>query len=85
LPLFPPTLTNHHHSSITTCTPSNHKQFKPILHPKPFTLKTLPHIPFTQHIQQTPQTFQQNPIIKPHAIQTKPPQIVIPHDSPLSI
>ncbi len=61
------------------------KEFKAILEPKGFTVKTLADIGFTEEIEETGQTFEENAIIKAEAIQAKAGEMVIADDSGLSI
>ncbi|MFE5471868.1 XTP/dITP diphosphatase [Bacillus safensis] len=70
---------------IATHNAGKAKEFKAILEPKGFTVKTLEDIGFTEEIEETGQTFEENAIIKAEAIQAKAGEMVIADDSGLSI
>ncbi|WP_312609189.1 non-canonical purine NTP pyrophosphatase, partial [Mammaliicoccus sciuri] len=62
---------------IATHNAGKAKEFKAILEPKGFTVKTLADIGFTEEIEETGQTFEENAIIKAEAIQAKAGEMVI--------
>ncbi|MEB2358589.1 XTP/dITP diphosphatase [Bacillus pumilus] len=70
---------------IATHNAGKAKEFKAILEPKGFTVKTLADIGFTEEIEETGHTFEENAIIKAEAIQSKAGEMVIADDSGLSI
>ncbi|MFS0654641.1 XTP/dITP diphosphatase [Bacillus sp. 179-C3.3 HS] len=70
---------------IATHNSGKAKEFKAILEPKGFTVKTLADIGFTEEIEETGQTFEENAVIKAEAIQAKAGEMVIADDSGLSI
>ncbi|MGE6629031.1 XTP/dITP diphosphatase [Bacillus sp. NPDC077027] len=70
---------------IATHNPGKAKEFKAILEPKGFLVKTLADIGYTDDIEETGQTFEENAIIKAEAVSAEVGEIVIADDSGLSI
>ncbi|BBP91345.1 hypothetical protein BsIDN1_49630 [Bacillus safensis] len=68
---------------IATHNTGKAKEFKAILEPKGFTVKTLADIGFTEEIEETGQTFEENAIIKAEAIQAKAGEMVIAQTIPV--
>lgn len=70
---------------IATHNPGKVKEFKEILEPKGYDVKSLADIGFTEEIEETGQTFEENAILKAEAVAKAVNKMVIADDSGLSI
>lgn len=70
---------------IATHNPGKVKEFKEILEPKGYDVKSLAEIGFTEEIKETGHTFEENAILKAEAVAKAVNKIVIADDSGLSI
>ncbi|MCY7903036.1 XTP/dITP diphosphatase [Bacillus inaquosorum] len=70
---------------IATHNPGKVKEFKEILEPKGYDVKSLAEIGFTEEIEETGHTFEENAILKAEAVAKAVNKIVIADDSGLSI
>lgn len=70
---------------IATHNPGKVKEFKEILEPKGYDVKSLAEIGFTEEIEETGHTFEENAILKAEAVAKAVNKMVIADDSGLSI
>ncbi|WP_276733938.1 XTP/dITP diphosphatase [Bacillus sp. (in: firmicutes)] len=70
---------------IATHNPGKVKEFKEILEPKGYDVKSLAEIGFTEEIEETGHTFEENAILKSEAVAKAVNKMVIADDSGLSI
>lgn len=70
---------------IATHNPGKVKEFKEILEPKGYDVKSLAEIGFTEEIEETYHTFEENAILKAEAVAKAVNKMVIADDSGLSI
>lgn len=70
---------------IATHNPGKVKEFKEILEPKGYDVKSLAEIGFTEEIEETGHTFEENAILKAQAVAKAVNKMVIADDSGLSI
>ncbi|OBA07205.1 non-canonical purine NTP pyrophosphatase [Bacillus subtilis] len=70
---------------IATHNPGKVKEFKEILEPKGYDVKSLAEIGFTEEIEETGHTFEENAILKAEAVAKTVNKMVIADDSGLSI
>ncbi|MGG1241877.1 XTP/dITP diphosphatase [Bacillus cabrialesii] len=70
---------------IATHNPGKVKEFKEILEPKGYDVKSLAEIGFTEEIEETGHTFEENAILKAEAVARAVNKMVIADDSGLSI
>lgn len=70
---------------IATHNPGKVKEFKEILKPKGYDVKSLAEIGFTEEIEETGHTFEENAILKAEAVARAVNKMVIADDSGLSI
>ncbi|MCY7831449.1 XTP/dITP diphosphatase [Bacillus spizizenii] len=70
---------------IATHNPGKVKEFKEILEPKGYDVKSLAEIGFTEEIEETGHTFEENSILKAEAVAKAVNKMVIADDSGLSI
>ncbi|MGR0120506.1 XTP/dITP diphosphatase [Bacillus halotolerans] len=70
---------------IATHNPGKVKEFKEILEPKGYEVKSLAEIGFTDEIEETGHTFEENAILKAEAVAKAVNKMVIADDSGLSI
>lgn len=70
---------------IATHNPGKVKEFKEILEPKGYDVKSLAEIGFTEEIEETGHTFEENAILKAEAVTRAVNKMVIADDSGLSI
>lgn len=70
---------------IATHNPGKVKEFKEILEPKGYDVKSLAEIGFTEEIEETGHTFEENAILKAEAVAKAVKKMVIADDSGLSI
>ncbi|MGY5388193.1 XTP/dITP diphosphatase [Bacillus spizizenii] len=70
---------------IATHNPGKVKEFKEILEPKGYDVKSLAEIGFTEEIEETGNTFEENAILKAEAVAKAVNKMVIADDSGLSI
>ncbi|MCY8848039.1 XTP/dITP diphosphatase [Bacillus inaquosorum] len=70
---------------IATHNPGKVKEFKEILEPKGYDVKSLAEIGFTEEIKETGHTFEENAILKAEAVAKAVNKMVIADDSGLSI
>ncbi|WP_440620666.1 XTP/dITP diphosphatase [Bacillus subtilis] len=70
---------------IATHNPGKVKEFKEILEPRGYDVKSLAEIGFTEEIEETGHTFEENAILKAEAVAKAVNKMVIADDSGLSI
>nr|WP_087992352.1 XTP/dITP diphosphatase [Bacillus subtilis] len=70
---------------IATHNPGKVKEFKEILEPKGYDVKSLAEIGYTEEIEETGHTFEENAILKAEAVAKAVNKMVIADDSGLSI
>lgn len=70
---------------IATHNPGKVKEFKEILEPRGYDVKSLAEIGFTEEIEETGHTFEENAIMKAEAVAKAVNKMVIADDSGLSI
>lgn len=70
---------------IATHNPGKVKEFKEILEPKGYSVFSLAEIGFTEDIEETGQTFEENAILKAEAVAKAVNKMVIADDSGLSV
>jgi len=70
---------------IATHNPGKVKEFKEILEPKGYEVKSLAEIGFTDEIEETGHTFEENAILKAEAVAKAVNKMVIADDSGLSV
>ncbi|MCC9021178.1 XTP/dITP diphosphatase [Bacillus nakamurai] len=70
---------------IATHNPGKVKEFKEILEPKGYRVYSLAEIGFTEDIEETGQTFEENAILKAEAVAKAVNKMVIADDSGLSV
>lgn len=70
---------------IATHNPGKVKEFKEILQPKGYEVKSLAEIGFTDEIEETGHTFEENAILKAEAVAKAVNKMVIADDSGLSV
>ncbi|MGG1247538.1 XTP/dITP diphosphatase [Bacillus spizizenii] len=70
---------------IATHNPGKLKEFKEILEPRGYDVKSLADIGFTEEIEETGHTFEENAILKAEAVAKAANKMVIADDSGLSI
>ncbi|MGG1105659.1 XTP/dITP diphosphatase [Bacillus subtilis] len=70
---------------IATHNPGKVKEFKEILEPRGYDVKSLAEIGFTEEIEETGHTFEENAILKAEAVVKAVNKMVIADDSGLSI
>ncbi len=70
---------------IATHNPGKVKEFKEILEPKGYDVKSLAEISFTEEIEETGHTFEENAILKAEAVAKAVNKMVIADDSGLSV
>ncbi|MGN2618811.1 XTP/dITP diphosphatase [Bacillus stercoris] len=70
---------------IATHNPGKVKEFKEILEPRGYDVKSLAEIGFTEEIEETGHTFEENAIVKAEAVAKAVNKMVIADDSGLSI
>ncbi|MBU8677526.1 XTP/dITP diphosphatase [Bacillus subtilis] len=70
---------------IATHNPGKVKEFKEILEPRGYDVKSLAEIGFTEEIEETGHTFEENAILKVEAVAKAVNKMVIADDSGLSI
>ncbi|KXZ16772.1 non-canonical purine NTP pyrophosphatase [Bacillus nakamurai] len=70
---------------IATHNPGKVKEFKEILEPKGYSVYSLAEIGFTEDIEETGQTFEENAILKAEAVAKAVNKMVIADDSGLSV
>ncbi|MCY8106439.1 XTP/dITP diphosphatase [Bacillus mojavensis] len=70
---------------IATHNPGKVKEFKEILEPRGYEVKSLAEIGFTEEIEETGQTFEENAILKAEAVAKAVNKMVIADDSGLSV
>ena len=70
---------------IATHNPGKVKEFKEILEPRGYDVKSLAEIGFTEEIEETGHTFEENAIMKEEAVAKAVNKMVIADDSGLSI
>ncbi|MBU8805647.1 XTP/dITP diphosphatase [Bacillus subtilis] len=70
---------------IATHNPGKVKEFKEILEPRGYDVKSLAEIGFTEEIEETGHTFEENSILKAEAVAKAVNKMVIADDSGLSI
>ncbi|UQZ46910.1 XTP/dITP diphosphatase [Bacillus sp. PK3-037] len=70
---------------IATHNPGKVKEFKEILEPKGYEVKSLAEIGFTDEIEETGHTFEENAILKAEAVSKAVNKMVIADDSGLSV
>ncbi|KXZ13747.1 non-canonical purine NTP pyrophosphatase [Bacillus nakamurai] len=70
---------------IATHNPGKVKEFKEILEPKGYSVYSLAEIGFTEDIEETGQTFEENAILKAEAVAKVVNKMVIADDSGLSV
>ncbi|MCO8149372.1 XTP/dITP diphosphatase [Bacillus subtilis] len=70
---------------IATHNPGKVKEFKGILEPRGYDVKSLAEIGFTEEIEETGHTFEENAILKAEAVAKAVNKMVIADDSGLSI
>lgn len=70
---------------IATHNPGKVKEFKEILEPRGYDVKSLAEIGFTEEIEETGHTFEENAILKAQAVAKAVNKMVIADDSGLSI
>lgn len=70
---------------IATHNPGKVKEFKEILEPRGYDVKSLAEIGFTEEIEETGHTFEENAILKAEAVAKVVNKMVIADDSGLSI
>lgn len=70
---------------IATHNPGKVKEFKKILEPRGYDVKSLAEIGFTEEIEETGHTFEENAILKAEAVAKAVNKMVIADDSGLSI
>lgn len=70
---------------IATHNPGKVKEFKEILEPRSYDVKSLAEIGFTEEIEETGHTFEENAILKAEAVAKAVNKMVIADDSGLSI
>lgn len=70
---------------IATHNPGKVKEFKEILEPKGYSVFSLEEIGFTEDIEETGQTFEENAILKAEAVAKAVKKMVIADDSGLSV
>ncbi|UPV77990.1 XTP/dITP diphosphatase [Bacillus rugosus] len=70
---------------IATHNPGKVKEFKEILEPKGYDVKSLAEIGFTEEIEETGHTFEENAILKAEVVAKAVNKMVIADDSGLSI
>ncbi len=70
---------------IATHNPGKVKEFKEILEPRGYFVKSLAEIGFTEEIEETGHTFEENAILKAEAVAKAVNKMVIADDSGLSI
>lgn len=70
---------------IATHNPGKVKEFKEILEPRGYDVKSLAEIGFTEEIEETGHTFEENSVLKAEAVAKAVNKMVIADDSGLSI
>ncbi|MEG7380186.1 XTP/dITP diphosphatase [Bacillus subtilis] len=70
---------------IATHNPGKVKEFKEILEPKGYDVKSLAEIGYTEEIEETGHTFEENAVLKAEAVAKAVNKMVIADDSGLSI
>ncbi|MEC1680335.1 XTP/dITP diphosphatase [Bacillus mojavensis] len=70
---------------IATHNPGKVKEFKEILEPRGYEVKSLAEIGFTEEIEETGHTFEENAILKAEAVAKAVNKMVISDDSGLSV
>ncbi len=70
---------------IATHNPGKVKEFKEILEPRGYEVKSLAEIGFTEEIEETGHTFEENAILKAEAVAKAVNKMVIADDSGLSV
>ncbi|MFT4399837.1 XTP/dITP diphosphatase [Bacillus sp. SW14] len=70
---------------IATHNPGKVKEFKEILEPKDYDVKSLADIGYTEEIEETGHTFEENAVLKAEAVAKAVNKMVIADDSGLSI
>lgn len=70
---------------IATHNPGKVKEFKEILEPRGYDVKSLAEIGFTEEVEETGHTFEENAILKAEAVAKAVNKMVIADDSGLSI
>jgi XTP/dITP diphosphohydrolase len=70
---------------IATNNPGKVKDFKVILEPKGFTVKSLADFPYIQDVEETGTTFEENALLKAEAVSARLGKIVLADDSGLEV